>query len=206
VSIYLYTRERPAGEIAPVHGTFYVQRPLPEWVRAQHVLSEDDCKELRAAADRRDKWIEFYQNLEVAKSGQIAKQASYIREILSQVRAPITGYMMQEGASEGLYSDGWTGGHIALRLRPLQPVTALRFKGWRPDHTLAAANLTLRINGGVAAQDAVRHGVFEMPVFRRESPLVDPFLLEVEWDSTFRPEEESRDLAFVLMEIRAEHG
>src|SRR5260370_715803 len=26
VSIYLYTRERPAGEIAPVHGTFYVQR------------------------------------------------------------------------------------------------------------------------------------------------------------------------------------
>jgi hypothetical protein len=206
VSIYLYTRERPAGEIAPVHGTFYVQRPLPEWVRPQHVLSEDDCKDLRAAADRRDKWIEFYQNLEIGKSGQMATQAAYIREILSRVRAPVTGYMLQEGASEGLYSDGWTCGHIALRLRPLQPLTALRFKGWRPSDGPPAANLTLRINGGVAAQGAVGQGVFEMPVFRRESPLADPFLLEAEWDATFRPDGEARDLAFVLMEIRAEHG
>ena len=206
VSIYLYTRERPAGEIAPVHGTFYVQRPLPEWVRAQHVLSEDECKDLRAAADRRDKWIEFYQNLEVAKSAQMAAQAAYIREILSQVRAPVTGYMMQEGASEGLYSDGWTGGHMALRLRPLQPVTALRFKAWRPDHAPPAAYLTLRINGSVAAQGTVGRGVFEMPVIRREYPLAEPFLLEAECDATFHPEGEARDLAFVLMEIRAEHG
>jgi hypothetical protein len=206
VSIYLYTRERPAGEIAPVHGTFYVQRPLPGWVRPQHVLSEDDCKELRAAADRRDKWIEFYQNLELAKSGQIATQAAYIREILSRIRAPLSGYVIQEGASEGLYSDGWTGGRSALRLRPLQPVTALRFKGWRPDNAPLAANLTLRINGSVAAQGAVGRGVFEMLVIRRESPLADPFLLEAEWDAIFRPEGEARDLAFVLMEIRAEHG
>ena len=29
ISIYLYTKDRPEGEIAPSHGTFYVQRPLP---------------------------------------------------------------------------------------------------------------------------------------------------------------------------------
>ena len=29
LSIYLYTRTRPAHEIVPEHGTFYVQRPLP---------------------------------------------------------------------------------------------------------------------------------------------------------------------------------
>jgi uncharacterized protein (DUF1810 family) len=62
----------------------YVQRPLPEWVRAQHVLSEADCKDLRGGG-RRDKWIEFYPNLEVAKSGRLATQAAYIREI----RAPL---------------------------------------------------------------------------------------------------------------------
>jgi hypothetical protein len=66
--------------------------------------------------------------------------------------------------------------------------------------------LTLRINGSVAAQGAVGRGVFEMLVIRRESPLADPFLLEAEWDAIFRPEGEARDLAFVLMEIRAEHG
>jgi hypothetical protein len=58
----------------------------------------------------------------------------------------------------------------------------------------------------VAVQGTVGRGVFELDVIRRESPLSDPFLLEAEWDATFHPEGEARDLAFVLMEIRAEHG
>ena len=43
ISIYLYTKTRPAQEIAPPHGTFYVQRPLEAWVRPGHILTEDDC-------------------------------------------------------------------------------------------------------------------------------------------------------------------
>src|SRR5581483_9672075 len=104
LSIYLYTRERPAEEIAPLHGTFYVQRPLPSWVRPGHVLSEDDCIALREAVERRDKWIEIYQQMELKKSGQIAKQRGYIESILSQVRAPSTGYILQEGKSAGIYA------------------------------------------------------------------------------------------------------
>src|ERR1039457_5874506 len=39
ISIYLYTKERPPQEIAPLHGTFYVQRPLPPEIREGHTLS-----------------------------------------------------------------------------------------------------------------------------------------------------------------------
>jgi len=206
VSIYLYTRDRPTDEIAPLHSTFYVQRPLPDWVRPDHVLNEDECKYLRAAADRRDKWVEFYQKMELEKSGQIAKQAGYIRDILSRVRAPLTGYVMQEGPAEGLYPDGWTKARIALTVRPLEAVTALRFIGWRPDYAPASATVTLRINGQTAAEAVVGEGVFEIEVNRRESPIAETFLIETECNPAFRPEGDDRDLAFVLMEIRAGHG
>ena len=53
--------------------------------------------------DRRDKWIEVYQNMELAKNGAIAEKDSYIRELLRKVRAPITGYAVQVGESSGLY-------------------------------------------------------------------------------------------------------
>src|SRR5215469_12539062 len=38
ISIYLYTKTRPAQEIAPPHATFYVQRPLQAWVLPGHIL------------------------------------------------------------------------------------------------------------------------------------------------------------------------
>jgi len=206
VSIYLYTRERPAEEIAPLHSTFYVQRPLPDWVWPGHVLNEEECKYLRAAADRRDKWVEFYQAMELERSGQIAKQAAYIRDILSRVRAPLTGYVMQEGSAEGLYPDGWTNARIALKVQPLQPIAALRLVGWRPDYAPPSATVTLRISGQTVGEAVVGTGVFEMEVNLRERPIAETILIESECNPAFRPEGDQRDLAFVLMEIRAEHG
>src|SRR5579863_2883153 len=47
ISIYLYTKDRPAAEIAPKHATFYVQRPLPARSAPGYVLSADDVLELR---------------------------------------------------------------------------------------------------------------------------------------------------------------
>jgi len=46
ISIYLYTKERPADEVAPLHGTFYVQRFLPERIRAGYTLTAEDAEEL----------------------------------------------------------------------------------------------------------------------------------------------------------------
>jgi hypothetical protein len=205
ISIYLYTRERPAHEIAPLHGTFYVQRPLPEWVQPGHVLSEEDCAYLRHAVDRRDKWIESYQKMELAKSGQIAENAAYIRDLLSRVRAPLTGYVLQEGCSNGLYSDGWSQPRAAVPIRPLKPVTSIRVRGWRPDFAPAEAKVSLRIDGKPGSVADAPRGLFETEIRAGESPLENPFLLEIECDQRAQTEGDNRDLAFVLIEIRAEH-
>ena len=118
ISIYLYTRERPAHEIAPMHGTFYVHRPLEQRFQAGYTLTEADVKHLRFEMDRRDKWIEFYQKMELAKNGELGEKAGYIREILSRVRAPLTGYAMQDGTSDGLYSEGWTAKSARFVVKP----------------------------------------------------------------------------------------
>ena len=205
ISIYLYTKERPQDEIAPPHGTFYVQRPLPEWVKPGHVLSENDCRYLNHAVDRRDKWIETYQGIELAKSGQVARHAAYLQEILSRLRAPLTGYVMQEGSAEGLYADGWTEPRVALRIRPLQPVTTLTLRGWRPDPAPALATVTVRLNGRVAAQTAVSQGTFEIELRGQDFPASDSLSLEIECDPSYQPPGDDRELGFVLTELRAGH-
>jgi hypothetical protein len=161
---------------------------------------------LRAAVDRRDKWVEFYQKMELEKSGQIAKQAAYIRDILSRVRAPLTGYVMQEGPAEGLQPDGWAAARVSLTVRPLQPVTHLRFIGWRPDYAPESATVTVRIDGQTAAEAVMGPGLFEIEVNRHEYPIADVFKIETGCHPAFRPQGDDRDLAFVLMEIRAGHG
>jgi 2-oxoglutarate-Fe(II)-dependent oxygenase superfamily protein len=205
VSIYLYTRERPAEEIAPLHGTFYVQRPLPDWVRPGHVLSEDECRGLRHAVDRRDKWIEIYQKMELSKSGQVAQHAAYVRDMLSRVRAPFTGYVMQEGLSEGLYADGWARPHIRLQIRPLQPVTGLRLRGWRPE-SAPPGSVTVRLNQQTICEGTVGGGLFEVELRGPGFPIGDTARLDVECQPPLDSQGDDRELALVLIEIRAEHG
>jgi 2OG-Fe(II) oxygenase superfamily len=67
-SIYLYTKDRPAEEVAPPHTTFYVQRPLPEHIRAGLTLSHEDFETIRQLIYKRDRFIEFYQNRELQLS------------------------------------------------------------------------------------------------------------------------------------------
>ena len=63
ISIYLYTKDRPAEEVAPRHATFYVQRPLPERFHPGHTLTAEDVDEMQRLLTRRDRWIEMYQQM-----------------------------------------------------------------------------------------------------------------------------------------------
>ena len=70
ISIYLYTKDRPNEEIVPVHGTFYVQEPLPDHYRPGLVLAPGHLDELRQLTAERDDWIGFYQRLEADLGGE----------------------------------------------------------------------------------------------------------------------------------------
>ena len=54
ISIYLYTKTRPAEEIVAPHATFYVQRPLPEHLVPGYALTPADITELQASLKKRE--------------------------------------------------------------------------------------------------------------------------------------------------------
>jgi hypothetical protein len=202
ISIYLYTRDRPAGEIAPVHGTFYVHRPLPARFREGYTLTDADEKELLFQVDRRDKWIEKYQRMELDKGAELARQATYIQDLLARVRAPLTGYVLQDGPSQGLYADGWAAPQLEFKVRPLQPVRSLSIRGWRPES--AAAEVTVTINGKRAAFSKLGGGSFAVDI-QPDEPLGAPFTLGIHCQPAWPTPGDDRALAFVLTELRAEH-
>lgn len=77
LSVYLYTRERPADQRVPPHGTFYVQRPLPAQLVPGRSLSAEDIGEVEALLTRRDEWIEFYQRKELEDSRTIEERSRW---------------------------------------------------------------------------------------------------------------------------------
>ena len=181
-----------------------MHRPLPARFASGYTLTEADVALLHFDTDRRDRWIEIYQNMELAKNGDIAEKDSYIGELLRKVRAPVTGYALQVGESSGLYGDDWVSGWIQLRIRPGKPVKKLVVKGWRPENSPAEATITVRIDDRAATVAHVGHGIFEIPVSFDPEPEADYFLT-IRCDVEFSVAGDSRPLAYMLMELRHEH-
>lgn len=86
LAVYLYTRTRPEDEVAPPHGTFYVQRPLPAHLQAGHTLSAESLEEIRTLMRRRDDWIEFYQKKELRDSQRIEELTRYVDTLQRELR------------------------------------------------------------------------------------------------------------------------
>ncbi len=208
ISIYLYTKDRPAEEIAPMHGTFYVQRPLPKNITAGHTLTEADAATLEWLLTVRDGWIQAYQRMELEKNREIADKAHLIRDLQSHVLAPLTGYILQAGRAAGLHGDGWVASHAELPLRPLMPVSEIVLRGYRPESSPGGR---LRVTIGEASAEAsVESGLFEMRLALPQ-PVGEAFSVNLDFrceTTEPRPKEaagENRDLAFVLVELSALH-
>jgi Rps23 Pro-64 3,4-dihydroxylase Tpa1-like proline 4-hydroxylase len=200
ISIYLYTRERPAEEIAPVHGTFYVHRPLDRRFRAGYTLNEADEKDLLFQVDRRDKWIEKYQQMELTLGTELRSRHAYIADLLKSVRAPITGFALQDGGSEGLYADGWGSCRTRFKVRPLTPATCVSIRCWRPAQPGGSPDVTLTANGKsiVAKPDTE---AFEIRL-ETDQPVTGPFEIEIVCRPALAAQNDDRELAFVLIEVR----
>jgi len=205
LSIYLYTKDRPKEETAPVHATFYVQRPLPARYQAGHTLTQDDVQELQRLLARRDQWIELYQKMELRKNAEIAESTAYSELLSKRTHVPLTGYVLQQGGNEGLFGDDWASSRVRLRLQPQLPVNGFIVRGYRPE-SAPATKLRASIDGKFVAESPIS-GSFELTVPIHKAAQ-EEFDLELACDSHAGWAKESgddRDLAFILLELRAQH-
>ncbi len=89
IAVYFYTKERPAAESAPSHGTFYCQRPLPANIEAGYTLKEEDVQELRSLLGRRDTQLRFLHHRELEFSKALEDAAAAIRGLEKTVASVI---------------------------------------------------------------------------------------------------------------------
>jgi 2-oxoglutarate-Fe(II)-dependent oxygenase superfamily protein len=57
-TIYMYTKDRPANEIAPKHGTIYVQSGPPKQFCTGYTLTSEDVRELKSAFQHRNGYLQ----------------------------------------------------------------------------------------------------------------------------------------------------
>ncbi len=205
ISIYLYTQDRPEGEIAPSHGTFYVQRPLPAKITAGHVITPEEAAELKALLIRRDRWIELYQKMEMDKNRSIDQLGKYAGLLEAHVRLPITGYVVQEGETTGAYGDGWIASALKVHLKPLEPITSMTLHAYRPEEA-GGGKVRILIDGAEVANSTLQGGGSDITAtFGRSKH--EPFALEILFkaDRSWTPSGDDRDLALLVIEVRMEH-
>ncbi len=205
ISIYLYTKTRPAAEVAPLHGTFYVQRPLPQRMVEGYTLTAEDIPELQRLLIRRDKWIELYQNMELTKNRDLAESAAYTDLLSKRTHVPVTGYVLKQGASEGFHGDEWVSSNVRVTLEALLPVSGLLLRGFRPPEA-GSTKLQVLVDGAVKAERTISE-YFELPIV---VTLAAQQKIELQIVSDSKPgwgaaAGDDRDLAFILMELRAQH-
>jgi Rps23 Pro-64 3,4-dihydroxylase Tpa1-like proline 4-hydroxylase len=205
ISIYLYTKERPAEETAPVHATFYVQRPLPARFSEGHTLTAGDVVELQRLLTRRDQWIELYQKMELRKNAEIAESSAYCDMLAKRTNVPLTGYALVEGPSDGLLGDEWASSKVRLRIQPLLPCSGLVVRGYRPE-AAPATKLRASVDGQTVAEAAAT-GSFALTVPVTKAPH-EAFDLELQCDAHpgwAKDSGDDRDLAFIFTELRTLH-
>lgn len=204
LSIYLYTKTRPADEIAPSHGTFYVPRPLPFEATPDKPLSPDEIIELNAAIRHRDNWIEGYQKLELRLGAQLAEQANHIKQLLSETKPVVTGPARPHGQSSGLYPDGWATREVSFSIMERAPLQTIAIRGWTPDHFPVPMRVEATIDGQLVSTTIVNTGEFTIQSADLGNEVMHRIHIKV--DTSFNGvasgvNDDSRDLAYLLVEV-----
>ncbi|MDX1571222.1 MAG: 2OG-Fe(II) oxygenase [Xanthomonadales bacterium] len=86
-ALYYYTRTRPESELGKSHSTIYVERHLPDHIRAGRVLSEDDVEQIRTLLTRRDQHLKrLYRHISILDDKLAAVRGSVLWRLAKPLR------------------------------------------------------------------------------------------------------------------------
>jgi Rps23 Pro-64 3,4-dihydroxylase Tpa1-like proline 4-hydroxylase len=207
LSVYLYTKDRPASEKAGPHATFYVQRPLSDRFVEGHVLTAQDIGELNGAMSIRDTWITNYQKKEEELGRQLIAIESHCEELQKYIRLPITGFARQNQVLSGvLFHDCWASSAFEVEMKATRAISTAQVTIEIPDHFPKIQRMVLiGIDGQKTKFVLAGSGMINL-VLPLQAAQGGVFRLSVECDTTFNPAKagagaDGRDLAFRLEQV-----
>ena len=150
------------------------RRLLPNHLVPGYELTADDIGHLRELLDFHYQWLAFYEKLKKDTERELDDQFLYMHELQSTVRAPVTGYVLQDGRSKGVYGDGWAAPIVELHIRPLKPVDKFLIRGWRPPKPMQSRSMRLSIPNRFfmlwLEREALKLGLIVKNPLRKVSP------------------------------------
>jgi len=208
-AIYMYTRERPAEETAPEHGTIYVQSGLPRHLTEGHRLTADEVADLKHNFARRNRYLQALYDREKKFSAVVEQLKRALREAERRVPIPFCGYARIAGIEAPPHADGWIGERLALTLAPLRPATGVALQLWRNDSPDVPVRYRVAAGGQVAEGEVKNAGMVRIEV-RLSRATREPLFVEATFAGCQSPHERGlgadlRPLSFVLDRVELLH-
>jgi len=164
IALYFYTKDRPAAEVHGGHGTFYIQRPLPESFKPGVQLTPELCKEVDYLVAKRDAFMELAQQREMQASARFKALESFHDFVLSRFRVPTMGWARQDGDVEGYYPDDWLGAHASGLFVAERKIRSVKLKCYVPEHAVLPMLVGLSIDDSHCRQLVEEAGIHEFVV------------------------------------------
>ena len=204
VTVYYYTKTRPQNEIAPKHGTIYVQKNLPKSILPNQVISQDSYNELKANFKRRNLYLQgLYRresNLLVKIQGLEHRLAQYERAF----KLNLVGHVIQEGKVTGILPNGKVHSTLVTTLRTRKSIERLIISGYLPEF-LGKNQIKITLNQTTPQTHSFEYGSFKIEVEAAygENELIE---LQIESDNYLSPADkgisgDKQRFAFMLQEI-----
>lgn len=210
-SVYFYSKHAPECGETPLHATFYVQRWLPDTIKAGQVLSEGELFEIKALLKKRDHWIQYYQNKEI----EFSRERDHYKKIIASLEQSggpkLLGYAAHSKKPIDWYTDGWCGPEAVFTLKIERPVTQITLNAFIPPGTIRNNELKIQINGDLQGEIYVESGKMvpiKLPVNLFSSEIVE---LQISSKNSFIPAkigmgDDPRKLSWILADITIEHS
>lgn len=173
-AIYLYTKERPAEQVAPSHATIYVPDVRPPEIAAGLTLTDEHVATLDRRFTNLRNLLRYLYGTEKKLGQQIQDLEYALAEARAAARAPLEGMARQPEPMRGMWPDSWVGREFAFTFAPTEPARTLEVELFVPKelgqqqlvvtiggnaqtHSVASGNrrLTLPIDGAVGRSIAV---------------------------------------------------
>lgn len=132
-TIYMYTKDRPANEVAQNHGTIYVQSGPPKCIREGHTLTKEDVAEVEDIFLRRNNYLQAMYKDKSDVLSQQERHLQYMKTLQQALRVPSLGYVKQIQLVGDFYPNNGVGSGVELTCFAIKPVKSILLRGSIPE-------------------------------------------------------------------------
>ena len=204
LTVYYYTKERPAKEIAPKHGTIYVQKAIPQELKPGQVITETIYNNLKSIFQHRNCYLKGLYRRESNLLVRIAGLEHRLKQYQENFRLLSIGDAIQDGMPTGILPNGKVASCLNVTYMSLDEISSITIFGYIP-HFLESNSINVSIDGVEENFANLKGGQFQLDL-DIDIPENKKFEIKVESEKSYSPFEKNisndkQKIGFILRKL-----